>query len=187
TLLQNHTDASGGPHPDRGATGANLVGTIFDQQASASIVNNTGGAASTGRFRPETGSLSSYNGAPASVINGSWTLQVTDFRNGNTGMVTSWSLRIRRTAGFQIANQTEGASFMTQIASFTDGDPRFVATDFTAQIDWGDHAVSFGGVSGGNGAFNVTGAHNYADEGTYLITIGIMRNGGSATAFSSIT
>lgn len=73
------------------AFGADFSNTVFDDEASASIL--VAPAPFPGRFRP-TGSLSSLNGLPA---NGTWTLEITDSDSGATGQLESWSLNL--TAG----------------------------------------------------------------------------------------
>ena len=92
TLLRNRTDNIGNNNPSAGASGANLVNTIFDQGAAQSIYNNTGGIASSGNFRPEVGSLAVFHGRTPAQVNGAWQLQITDYRAGNAGMLTDWAL-----------------------------------------------------------------------------------------------
>src|SRR5579884_1687761 len=54
-------------------------------------------------------------------------------------------------------------------------------------INWGDGTTSSGTVSGGNGAFTVTGSHTYADEGAYHLSVLIQDDGGaSATAQEAV-
>jgi len=86
TLLNNNIDASGNG-TNQGVGGGNLgstasgifAGTVFDQFAPRSIVGNPGGNASQGHFQP-SGSLAAYDGATVGQVNGTWTLQVTDYR-----------------------------------------------------------------------------------------------------------
>ncbi|HEX5446523.1 MAG TPA: DUF4214 domain-containing protein, partial [Pirellulales bacterium] len=82
---------------------------------------------------------------------------------------------------------TEGASFSGVVASFTDADPNQISTDYTADIEWGDGSTTTGTVmANGNGGFNVTGSHTYAEEGTQAIAVTIADLGGStATAASA--
>lgn len=65
---------------------------------------------------------------------------------------------------------TEGSSFNGTVATFTSTNPN--ALGDTVSIDWGDGtAPSAGTVVQGNGGYNVTGSHTYADEGSYTITV----------------
>lgn len=83
---------------------------------------------------------------------------------------------------------TEGSSFTTAVASFTDSNPSAVAADFSASIDWGDghtsptdgHLVTIAAT--GAGAFSVTGMHTYAEEGNFhpQVTVTDTVAGGSA-------
>jgi subtilisin-like proprotein convertase family protein len=110
TLLQNQTDAAGNSNQFVGASGANLgipvsgasIGTVFDDNATRSIVDFTNAPPArganppfVGHFRPEGGSLDArYGGAVPGApntnnsINGTWTIRITDFRNGNVGFLT---------------------------------------------------------------------------------------------------
>ena len=67
---------------------------------------------------------------------------------------------------------TTGAAFSGPVASFVDGTPTAVASDFTATINWGDGASSAGTVSGQTGGpFQVSGNHAYAAPGGYQLSI----------------
>jgi hypothetical protein len=86
---------------------------------------------------------------------------------------------------------TEGQEFTGVVASFTDGDPRGVPSDYVATINWGD-STSSAGIIGGGPSFTVTGTHAYAEEGSYPVTVNIRDNnsffdtgGSTATANST--
>jgi hypothetical protein len=70
-----------------------------------------------------------------------------------------------------VTNQFTGASV---VAVFTDTDPNFTATDFTATISWGDGAsdtspsVNCFIIPGANNTFEVVGQHLYTHPGTEL-------------------
>ncbi|MDT0556477.1 proprotein convertase P-domain-containing protein [Patiriisocius hiemis] len=73
---------------DNGAGGDNMIGTIFDDEASSPI---TGGSAPfTGSFQPE-GSLSDFDGLSSA---GDWTLSITDDANADGGQLQDWSLQL---------------------------------------------------------------------------------------------
>jgi subtilisin-like proprotein convertase family protein len=78
---------------DNGGTGENFVNTVFDDQAATSITVGT--PPYTGSFKPE-GLLSALNGIPA---NGTWTLEITDDTNADSGTLNSWSLQITNPSG----------------------------------------------------------------------------------------
>jgi virginiamycin B lyase len=60
------------------------------------------------------------------------------------------------------------------VTTFFDGNPSGAASDFSAQINWGDGATSAGSVqSAGAGQFGVNGDHTYAQAGTYPVTVTI--------------
>lgn len=78
---------------------------------------------------------------------------------------------------------------------FQDTNYNATASDFTAEIAWGDGTTSPGTVAGSNGQFNVTGTHRYADDsldqstGRYTITVTVTGDGGSlsGTQWVSVT
>jgi len=78
---------------DNGPSGQGFTNTVFDDEAATSITAGT--APYTGSFRPE-GLLSSLDGIPA---NGTWTLEITDDANLDSGTLNSWSLTITNPAG----------------------------------------------------------------------------------------
>jgi hypothetical protein len=84
---------------------------------------------------------------------------------------------------------TEGISFSSTVAKFTDTNTSAVAGDFTASIDWGDGTTDTGAavtVTGGNGSFTVRGTHAYADEGNFTATATLTDDApGTATASAS--
>jgi hypothetical protein len=76
-----------------------------------------------------------------------------------------------------------GTSFTTTVANFTDTFTGNVPGDFTATIDWGDATVSAGTVTGGGGAYSVSGTHTYAGSGTFSVTVTLSDDApGTATA-----
>jgi parallel beta-helix repeat protein len=76
----------------------------------------------------------------------------------------------------------ESGSVSGRVASFSDADPNAAATDFGANINWGDQASSAGAVtSDGSGGFLVGGSHVYAEEGTYSVTVMVSDAGGAST------
>jgi hypothetical protein len=70
-------------------------------------------------------------------------------------------------------------------ATFTDANTAAPAGDFTATITWGDGGpMSTGTVSGSGGSYSVAGAHTYAEEGSYTISIGVVDNGGKTATIT---
>lgn len=77
---------------------------------------------------------------------------------------------------------TEGLAFSDKVATFTDTDASLPSADFLATIDWGDGATTAGTVSASAGRFTVTGAHIYADEGTYTAHVAVAQTAPTATS-----
>jgi len=68
---------------------------------------------------------------------------------------------------------TEAVPFTGVVAAFTDTDTS-TAADYVATIDWGDGTTSAGIVTSASargGSFVVSGAHTYAEEGSFPVTV----------------
>src|SRR5260221_2988624 len=81
----------------------------------------------------------------------------------------------------------EGVAFNGTVATFTSADSAFNAT-----INWGDATTTPGSiVAAGAGSFNVNGAHIYAEEGNFTVSITVQdttdSTSGSATAAFNVT
>lgn len=72
----------------RGGAGQGYLNTTFSDSASLPI--GSGGAPFIGSFRPES-QLSQLNGQ---VLNGVWTLEVSDSAGGDSGVLVNWSLSL---------------------------------------------------------------------------------------------
>ncbi len=110
TLLANATDAAGNGTGQGIANQANLgtlttvvnntnivhnVGTVFDPQAQRAISDGSASSPWIGHFRPAgtvfdmegqlaDGSLPQVDGLTAAAVSGTWTLEITDYRNDGT-------------------------------------------------------------------------------------------------------
>jgi subtilisin-like proprotein convertase family protein len=71
---------------NRGTSGDNFVGTIFDDEASTPITFS--GAPFTGSFRPEV-SLNTLDGISAA---GTWTLEILDTKQLDSGTLVAWGI-----------------------------------------------------------------------------------------------
>jgi hypothetical protein len=68
---------------------------------------------------------------------------------------------------------TEGTAINGEVATFADTSGSHPATDYMANIDWGDGTTTIGAaVTGSNGAFTVSGSHTYADEEMNELLVG---------------
>ncbi|HRI65721.1 MAG TPA: DUF4215 domain-containing protein, partial [Polyangium sp.] len=72
-------------------TGANFLGTSFDDAAATAITAGT--APYTGRFRPEQ-TISNAAGFANQSGNGNWSVRIADDTSGTTGSLKSWSLAL---------------------------------------------------------------------------------------------
>ena len=80
---------------------------------------------------------------------------------------------------------TEGLALTAQVAIFTDADPRGLANDYQATIDWGDGTGATAGTvsldTASSTTFLVTGTHTYDQEGNAPLTVTIRDIEGGAT------
>jgi MYXO-CTERM domain-containing protein len=95
-----------------GGAGIDFIGTVLDDEASASIV--TAAAPFTGSFMPET-ALSAFDGEDP---NGDWTLSVTDGAAGDTGTLDEWTL----TFEFNSTADLDGDGWVNDCAAYGDCD-----------------------------------------------------------------
>lgn len=85
----------------RGGSGNNFIGTVFDDQAATAI--SAGAAPFTGSFRPDQ-ALSTFNGIDAFGI---WTLTVADIVSLDSGSINAWGLDLN---GRQVGELPEPGS-----------------------------------------------------------------------------
>ena len=87
---------------------------------------------------------------------------------------------------------TLGTTFTGVVGSFSDSNLYASASDFTAQITWGDGHVSTGKITDvgpdgqGNEIYDVTGTNTYLVYGTFTVSILVTSDGGSTTTINSI-
>jgi CSLREA domain-containing protein len=186
------------------------VATLADADApsagdlTATIDWGDGSAPIAGTVAPIAGQPGHFtvNGTHTYTDEGGFTQRISavDSDSGTvsiTSVVTAVDAAINAAGGFTLSG-TEGtalsgagpdtAPVSGTVATFTDANPIATAADFAATtIDWGDGTSSAGTVTGpAGGPFTVSGAHSYAEDGTYAITVTIRDDGGSTrTATSS--
>ena len=163
--------------PETGATATEYSATIDWGDGSSSPGTISGGG---GSF--------TVDGSHTYADEGTYTITVTitDVDNPSNSATVTDSATIADaplTAGaLTLSGGTEGAGPASASFSFTDGNATATAADFTATIDWGDGTTSTGTVAGGGGSFTVTGSHQYAEEGSYTVTVNVVDDGGSTTS-----
>src|SRR5207245_5312576 len=123
---------------------------------------------------------------------GSSTVSVSETNSdGLTSSTASQSVSISDPAASPTGSFTvtavEGANSSSQtVATFTDPGGAEALADYSASIDWGDSSASPGTITFSGGTFTVGGAHTYAEEGGYEITVTLGHDSAlSATATSS--
>jgi hypothetical protein len=171
-VVANFTDANpGGTVADFTATitwgdGATTAGTVSP--------NGVGGFQVTGTHTYAEEGTNSITVAIADVGGSTATANSTANVADATLMATATTI-----------TSPEYTSFSGIVATFTDADPNGAATDYTATVDWGDGTTTAGVIGTAGSAFNVTGSHVYAEDGTHTITVTIADVGGSTATASS--
>ena len=178
-----------------GTEGAEASGTVAtftdpDKSATASEYSATiewgDGSSSTGTVSGSGGSFS-VSGNHTYAEEGSYTITaaITDVDNASNGAKTSSTATVADAA---LASECAAPATTVQAlagptATFTDGDPGGMSSDYTANIEWGDGTESAGAISAGTGPgpYTVSGSHAYGSTGTFTITTTIKDAGGSAT------
>jgi uncharacterized repeat protein (TIGR01451 family) len=165
-----------------GATPADFSATITwgdGLQTAGTVVANSGGGFAV-------------TGSHTYAEEGTYTTSVTIIDAGGSMASATSSATIAdaalSAAGTAITG-TEGAAFSGLVATFTDANPTAPVIDFTATITWGDGATSPGTITqpGGLGTgFIVSGAHTYAEEGNYGVSVAITDIGGSTANATSM-
>ena len=75
--------------------------------------------------------------------------------------------------------------FSGRVATFSDGNPFAVPSDFRATISWGDGSPSSTGtVAAVGGGFQVTGSHTYTQSGSVPVSVSVSDTHGAATTVS---
>jgi hypothetical protein len=84
----------------------------------------------------------------------------------------------------------EGVTPTSLTAVFTDANHGALASDFSGTINWGDgNTTNFtsAAVSGSGGSYTITASHQYAEVGSYAVTVQILDTGGSTANAASTT
>ena len=182
-----------------GATNSSvLVGATFTDanpgnhtaDFTATITWGDGGATSTGVVSYSAGTYT-VAGSHTYADEGSYPISISILDDGGqtatiTGTATVADAALTGSSA-ATAGGTEGATNSSVLAgaTFTDANPGNHTADFTATITWGDGGpTSLGTVSYSAGVYTVSGAHTYANEGSYPISIGVLDDGGSTTTIT---
>jgi hypothetical protein len=74
-----------------------------------------------------------------------------------------------------------GVQLSGVVSRFTDTDPNGTASDYTANIEWGDGSRSQGTVANGaSGGFTLSGQHTYAGAGSHIVIASVTDLGGAS-------
>ncbi|HEY1591106.1 MAG TPA: hypothetical protein VGF81_04890 [Solirubrobacteraceae bacterium] len=175
------------------------VATFTDPDTSATASEYSAtidwgdGTTSTGTISGSGGSFT-VAGSHTYAEEGSYTIKTTitdvDFASNtatasSTATVADAALHATGTTITRVQGAVEGHSMTPVVATFTDADPAGTVSDYTATINWGDGSTTAGKIAASGKAFSVSGPHDYAEEGTYKVTVTIKDVGGATTSATS--
>jgi hypothetical protein len=162
---------------DESKSGRTFNYTISDpgQDTVQSVATSCGaGGEKTGASNTDTsGSFTCvFAHGPASPT---VSVQATD-SDGNAGNTDSQSVTVTdppiKATGSPVSGVEAKAFSGQKVASFTDPAGYATADEYSASISWGDGSSSTGTITKtGDGAFDVTGSHTYAEEGSYTVKV----------------
>jgi hypothetical protein len=168
-------------------TDADPFGTATDYLAT---INWGDGSTSAGTIVANANGTFGVMGSHTYAEEGSRAVSVTVRDTGGSNTVASatsmaTTLDAPLSGSGALVAATEGAAFNGVVASFADQYPSGPPSDFSAIIHWGDGSSSNATISpNGSGGFNVGGAHIYAEEGSYTLSVTINDIGGASATVS---
>ncbi len=169
-----------------GATTSDFSGTIDWGDGTKTAFTSADVSGSNGAF--------AVSGSHQYAEDGSAPIGVTINDDGGSATTESGAATVKDaplTAGSVAANGgVEGVTPTTLSATFSDANTGATTSDFSGTINWGDGTkttFTSADVSGSNGAFTVSGSHQYAEDGNAPISVTINDDGGSATTESGNT
>lgn len=165
-------------------TVATFTDTLPSTAASDFTVTTSGatGPARRATSRGPARDSSPCRGSHAYAQDGSYSVNVTVADDSPGTAHAAASLTAQVTEGDVLVGlvdpvaATEGATFSGQLAEFSDALTGAQPSGFLATISWGDGTTGAGSVGGANGSFSVSGAHKYAEEGSFIVTVTFAEN-----------
>lgn len=180
------------------------VATFTDNNPTPDVVGNYVAIINWGDGTPTTNGVITFNpGTGVFTVTGTHTWatagtfnMIVTIRHGNSPdaivnpvATVSNNSQVNGTTPVSF-NGVEGQTLTNVIVGrFTSNNTAAVPADFVAVIDWGDGSATSAGtiVSTGPGAFNVTGTHQYTDDGTYPVTVTVTPAAGGASSVINST
>src|SRR4051794_9842476 len=154
--------------------------------ASAMIDWGDGTPSSTGTSDGSTGVNGTHTYADEGTYNGTVSYTCSQFQGLQMKSFQATVIDAPLSGVGRDISGNAGRSFTSVVAHVNDANPFGKATDFTAQIAWGDGSTTGGTVSSAaGGGFDVTGTHTYSAAGNYTVSTSVTDVGGSSTTTSS--
>jgi hypothetical protein len=102
------------------------------------------------------------------------------YQAGSAGQVKGATVldpSVMANGAYQVSAVAGAVSRLQTVATFTDPAGAEPLNDYRAMIDWGDHSMSAGMISGpNNGVFTIQGSHTYTQAGNFPITVTIQHD-----------
>ena len=145
------------------------------------------GSTSAGQISGPTGGPFTVSGSHTYTEEGNYTVTVTvtnvDYSADQGVSQSAATIADAALSSSCAAPSNSAQAFSGPTATFSDGDPNGMTSDYSATIDWGDGSSSAGAISPGTGSgpYSVSGTHAYSSTGPFTITTTIDDAGGSQT------
>ncbi|TMM08974.1 MAG: hypothetical protein E6G00_11585 [Actinobacteria bacterium] len=142
-------------------------------------INWGDGTSSAGEADTSFGIKGTHTYLEEGTYDGSVTYQDDCTANGSLTFTATVADATLNASGRDV-HATAGQSFTGVVAHFTDADPNGTASDYSAQINWGDGTTSAGTISPAmGGGFDVSGTQTYSSPGQKAVQVTIQDLGGS--------
>lgn len=153
---------------------------------SAAVAWGDGMPSSTGTSDGGDGVQGTHTYADEGTYNGVVSYRCSNFGGAQMASFQATVQDAQLSAAGHDTQGTAGQSLGAVVAHFSDANPGASASEFSAQVAWGDGSTSTGLVAvAPGGGFDVSGAHTYTSAGNLSLSTSITDVGGSTATASS--
>jgi hypothetical protein len=169
-------------------------GTSGDPTEYVASINWGDGTVSTGTLSYTSGANFDLSGRHTYSDEGNYTatVSVREWDSPSTKVASTLQVTVDDADNFATTGMTitpsEGRAFSGVVSVVLPTNSAADPGDFTASIDWGDGQTTAGSISAAPGhRWNISGSHNYAEEGTYSVETVIAEDNPNGASFTVTT